>query len=199
MKTKEQKNVCKYTKKKLTQLKSKNGITLIALVVTIIVLIILAGVSISLVLGDNGIVTKSKEVKQNMQVAGPVRMQFSYNGSTTIDCKNSDTNSTTDETQMTNANIKTTGQYYWLASRYVDSYSYGCNFRVNIVHSGGFLTSSILCNVESNGNAYGDSKSEGLRPCFSLKSDIKITGGDGKKAETSYVMRYLEEKMQCTK
>jgi len=69
MKTKEQKNVCKYTKNKLIQLKNKNGITLIALVVTIIVLIILAGVSISLVLGDNGIVTKSKEAKQNMQVA----------------------------------------------------------------------------------------------------------------------------------
>jgi len=33
------------------------------------VLIILAGVSISLVLGDNGIVTKAKEAKQNMQVA----------------------------------------------------------------------------------------------------------------------------------
>jgi len=51
------------------KLKGKNGITLISLVVTIIVLIILAGVSISLVLGDNGIVTKAKEAKQNMQVA----------------------------------------------------------------------------------------------------------------------------------
>jgi len=51
------------------KLKDKNGITLIALVVTIIVLIILAGVGISLVLGDNGIVTKAKEAKQNMQVA----------------------------------------------------------------------------------------------------------------------------------
>ena len=40
---------------------SEKGITFIALVVTIIVLIILAGVSINLVLGDNGIITKSKE------------------------------------------------------------------------------------------------------------------------------------------
>jgi len=46
-------------------LKSKNGITLVALVVTIIVLIILAGISISLVLGNNGIITKSKEAKEN--------------------------------------------------------------------------------------------------------------------------------------
>jgi len=45
--------------------KNKNGITLIALVVTIIVLIILAGISISLVLGNNGIITKAKDAKEN--------------------------------------------------------------------------------------------------------------------------------------
>jgi len=41
-------------------LKGQKGITLVALVVTIIVLIILAGVSIALVLGNNGIVTKAQ-------------------------------------------------------------------------------------------------------------------------------------------
>ena len=46
-------------------LKGQKGITLVALVVTIIVLIILAGVSIALVLGDNGIITKAKQGKQN--------------------------------------------------------------------------------------------------------------------------------------
>ena len=50
-------------------LKGQKGITLVALVVTIIVLIILAGVSIALVLGDNGIVTKAREWKQNYAVA----------------------------------------------------------------------------------------------------------------------------------
>lgn len=44
-------------------MKTERGITLIALVVTIIVLIILAGVSINLVLGDNGIITKAKQGK----------------------------------------------------------------------------------------------------------------------------------------
>ncbi len=47
------------------KMKQKNGITLIALVVTIIVLIILAGVSVNLVLGQNGIITKAKEAKKN--------------------------------------------------------------------------------------------------------------------------------------
>ena len=40
---------------------SEKGITLIALVVTIVVLLILAGVSINLIIGDNGIITKAKQ------------------------------------------------------------------------------------------------------------------------------------------
>ena len=42
-------------------LNNKKGITLIALVVTVIVLIILAGVSINAVLGDNGIIKKANQ------------------------------------------------------------------------------------------------------------------------------------------
>ena len=43
--------------------KKENGITLVALVVTIVVLLILADVSISLVLGNNGIIKKAKDAK----------------------------------------------------------------------------------------------------------------------------------------
>ena len=50
-------------------MKKENGITLVALVVTIIVLIILAGVSINLTLGENGIITISKQAKENMELA----------------------------------------------------------------------------------------------------------------------------------
>ena len=45
-------------------MKKNKGITLVALVVTIVVLLILAGVSINLVLGDNGIITKAKEAQR---------------------------------------------------------------------------------------------------------------------------------------
>lgn len=41
--------------------KKERGITLVALVVTIVVLLILAGVSISMVLGNNGMVKKAKD------------------------------------------------------------------------------------------------------------------------------------------
>ena len=46
-------------------LKNKKGITLIALVVTIVVLLILAGVSINLVLDNNGIIAKSKDARNS--------------------------------------------------------------------------------------------------------------------------------------
>lgn len=41
-------------------LKKNEGITLIALVITIIVLLILAGITISTITGENGILTRSK-------------------------------------------------------------------------------------------------------------------------------------------
>lgn len=43
--------------------KNEKGITLIALVITIIVLLILAGVSIAMLRGDNGIVTNASNAK----------------------------------------------------------------------------------------------------------------------------------------
>ena len=49
--------------------KSEQGITLVALVVTIIVLLILAGITISAVLGENGLVEKAKKSAQAHQNA----------------------------------------------------------------------------------------------------------------------------------
>ena len=43
--------------------KEQKGITLVALVITIIVLLILAGVTIAMVLGDNGIINRANEAK----------------------------------------------------------------------------------------------------------------------------------------
>ena len=49
--------------------KKQRGITLIALVVTIIVLLILAGVSISMLTGQNGILNRASEAKKNTEAA----------------------------------------------------------------------------------------------------------------------------------
>ena len=50
-------------------LKQKSGITLIALVITIIVLLILAGVSIAMLTGDNGILTQAQNAKNKTEQA----------------------------------------------------------------------------------------------------------------------------------
>ena len=56
-------------------LKNKKGITLIALVVTIVVLLILAGVTISLLLDENGIIAKSKDAR-NANRAGAIKEEI---------------------------------------------------------------------------------------------------------------------------
>ena len=54
---------------KLNRQTKEKGITLVALVVTIVVLIILAGVSINLVIGSNGIMSKAKQSKIRTSLA----------------------------------------------------------------------------------------------------------------------------------
>ncbi len=55
--------------KKKKFMKGNRGITLVALVVTIVVLLILAGISLNLVLGENGIITKAQEARDKTEQA----------------------------------------------------------------------------------------------------------------------------------
>lgn len=60
-------------------MKSQKGITLIALVITIIVLLILAGVTIAMLTGENGILTKAKTADtdtKNAEVAERINMEL---------------------------------------------------------------------------------------------------------------------------
>ena len=50
-------------------IKQAKGITLISLVITIIILLILAGVTLSLTLGDNGIITQAQKAKEAQEIA----------------------------------------------------------------------------------------------------------------------------------
>ena len=62
-KRKESKKVLRFQKTK-----KEKGITLIALVITIIVLLILAGVTIATLIGDNGILIRANEAKENTKI-----------------------------------------------------------------------------------------------------------------------------------
>ena len=65
--------------KKAKELKN-GGITLIALVITIIVLLILAGVSIAMLTGENGVLTKASRAKTQTEHAEVVEaMKLAYN------------------------------------------------------------------------------------------------------------------------
>lgn len=50
-------------------MKNQKGITLIALVITIIVLLILAGVTIAMLTGENGLITKSSDAATATKIA----------------------------------------------------------------------------------------------------------------------------------
>ena len=56
-------------REKIKLKKEESGITLIALIITIIVLLILAGVSIATLTGENGILTKASKAKEETKIA----------------------------------------------------------------------------------------------------------------------------------
>ncbi len=73
-------------------LKTSNGITLIALVITIIVLLILAGISISMLSGDNGILQKATDAKTKSDEAQiQEKVRLAYNSALAKDLTNGNT------------------------------------------------------------------------------------------------------------
>ena len=67
-----------------TRRKQANGITLIALVITIIVLLILAGVSIAMLTGENGILTQAQNASKQTEIGEEKeQIALAYNGAVT--------------------------------------------------------------------------------------------------------------------
>ena len=65
----EEKENKKDMKQRIFSKKKKNGITLIALVVTIVILLILSGVTINMLLGEDGIIRTAQEAKNTWEGA----------------------------------------------------------------------------------------------------------------------------------
>ena len=90
-----------------------SGITLIALVVTIVVLLILAGITISLVFSENGIIAKAREAAEKTNQAV---INGTPNGDTGLGLSNQD--AFIERTEGTNGGITTATsiqpyQTYW--------------------------------------------------------------------------------------
>lgn len=82
-------SITKLGKKKMTN----KGITLIALVITIIVLLILAGVSIATLTGQNGVLTKADNAKKtSIQEEEKEQIKLAYNAAKMEKLENENTN-----------------------------------------------------------------------------------------------------------
>ena len=126
-------------------------------------------------------------INKNSETAGPVTMQFAYNGSTSIDAKGEDTNYTADEEQLRSFNLLVTGYEYWLSSRYIFSNSTGCGLNIRRITASGSLFYGDMCSIYYTGKAVGRGYDFALRPCILLRDDIEIVGGNGSE-EKPYII-----------
>ena len=89
-----------------------NGITLIALIITIIVLLILAGVTLNMVMGDSGIFGKANKASEQTQISNAkeiIRMQVLENE---LNKKTKDSNAKSDEDLQEAVEAKLTEEGY---------------------------------------------------------------------------------------
>ena len=130
---------------------------------------------------------KNNDVSQTYSIPDEWTLPSGWSSRDTGCLKWTDTNYETDQTAMEVAGVWTTGESYWIASRRTYSDSSVCSFRVRVVYSSGSWDSFELCRVDSDGSTDGNLYRPGLRPCISLKSDVKVIGGgDGSSEEQAY-------------
>ena len=93
-------------------IKSNSAITLIALIITIIVLLILAGVTLSMVMGESGIFSKANNASEQTKISNAkeiIRMQVLENE---LNKKTKDANAKSDEDLQVNVETKLTEEGY---------------------------------------------------------------------------------------
>ena len=116
-------------------LKKENGVTLVALVITIIVLLILAGVTLAMVMGENGIFGKANKASENTNISSArdaVRLAVleatteQYNDETgAIDSSKEIT--TSNVTEKVNAKLRSAGNEYTIESGKIMKVASGSN------------------------------------------------------------------------
>ncbi len=114
-------------------MKKQNGITLIALVITIIVLLILAGVSIAMLTGDNGILTKARNATSATDLAEALeRVNLELNAQ----LANAMSGSAFDAQADIQANVSTMPDGYTATATVTSSDSYSTSNTVTIKLAG---------------------------------------------------------------
>ena len=111
--------------------KNARGITLIALVITIIVLLILAAVTISALSGDNGILKRATEAKQKTRRADALeKIRLAVMTATANGVGEANLDDLKAELEKAGATVKTTGELPWEVT--LDGYMFRINENLSI-------------------------------------------------------------------
>ena len=129
-------------------MKNNKGITLIALVITIIVLLILAGVSIAMLTGSNGILTQATNADKTTTIATvrekvELAVQAAYTAklaANTSDTSELDATAVATQYESDNGTVLTfSGSGPWTADTTVD----GLNLTITLTRSGKTFTVTV--------------------------------------------------------
>ena len=132
-------------------MKKQNGNTLIALIITIIVMLILAGVAISLVTGENGVITQA----ENSKTAQANAVEADRVGLAILDAKTSNLSSVTGEPKFNETLIKKAVEKEFGTGKCSDVTTEGEFFVFTIIESGNkYKVDKIgkLTRIETNSN-----------------------------------------------
>ena len=160
-------------------LKNKKGITLIALVITIIVLLILAGVTIATLTGDNGVLsnaTKAKTEDAHSSVKEAISLAYSEY---IMELEASKTGETTKIASTQNMKIKGIEKHVLASEKGIGTFK-------DFLKGKGYIDNNGVINVEK---LIGSSLSTG-KGNITEKKDVYIL----EETEDSYTLKYYDDK-----
>ena len=164
-------NLLKNSKNKL------NGITLIALVITIVVLLILAGVSIAMLTGSNGILQQTGKAKEQTEIASEKeQIQLAYTAIQGFKLNGSITSTELENEMNANGNN-------------VSVTSFGENFIVK------FRNSNRYYEINGNGNVLGPKEKIEDEFAGDITKGGKYTGAD---ENTAYQVSCIEDLVELS-
>ncbi|MCI9063740.1 MAG: prepilin-type N-terminal cleavage/methylation domain-containing protein [Clostridia bacterium] len=147
-------------------MKNQNGITLIALVITIIVLLILAGVAIAMLSGDNGILsnaTKSSDYNKIGEIKDEMALTVNEYTSYFLDHKYNNSTIPTDVTTDLGDITEATGVINKVLLKYATKYPGAKDEDPKVEYTDGATTVTVSCGkyktvgtIKDNGVEWGN-------------------------------------------
>ena len=186
-----------------TKIKQEKGITLIALVITIVVLLILAGVSINAIFSENGIINKAKDAQNKMNQA----TQNDLIGLNELDKLISSLTDKTTEEVVPKIAMFDTGKkvrdkmYNLMPEGTISKFSYSCNVSIDAIEKYNgvpdltkMTESNIVSLRESNFPIYMWAEKSGKTEIRTINGETNLTEENeyNKRVETGKIYWWSE-------